>query len=91
MTPLPDRASGGAAERIGARLGLAGRSPVLATTILIVGLGLLGADLFGLVHVVGGSLHGNDRAASFGVELSAVTTACLGGLIWALRRTAIRR
>ncbi len=91
MTPLPDRPAAGTGERIRLRSGLAGRPPGIVVAIVIVGLGLLGADLFGIVHIVGGSLRGNARAATFGVELAAITTALLGGLAWTVRRTAIRR
>jgi len=91
MTPLPDRAATGMGERIRVRSGLAGRPPAIVFAIVIVGLGLLGADLFGVIHIVGGSLRGNGRAAAFGVELAVVTTALLCGLFWAVRRTASRR
>ncbi len=91
MTPLADRAVPGIGERIRLRSGLAGRPPGIAFAIVIVGLGLLGADLFGVIHIVGGSLRGNGRAAAFGVELAAATTALLAALAWTVRRTANRR
>ena len=53
-----------------------------------VGLALVGAGLFGLVHIVGGTWRGNPRAATFGWELAAVSFALLAGLGWLLRRNA---
>ncbi len=91
MTPLPDRAATGIGERIRRRSGLAGRPPGIVFAIVLVGLGLLGADLFGVVHIVGGSLRGNARAATFGVELAAATTVLLGAFLWTVRRTASGR
>ncbi|HEU4671684.1 MAG TPA: hypothetical protein VFS32_02175 [Candidatus Limnocylindrales bacterium] len=44
-------------------------------------LALAGTLLFGAWHVVvGGGLHGNPRAAEFGVALAAISAVGLGGL-----------
>jgi hypothetical protein len=94
VSPVADRAEVRFARlgaRIGARLGLTGRGPAVVTSVTILGLALLGSGLFGLIHVVGGTLHGNGRAASFGVELAVVSAVLLGALAWVLRRTAMRR
>jgi hypothetical protein len=51
-----------------------------------VGLGLLGALLFGLVHIVGGTWHDNPRAVEFGIGLAAVSGVLLAALIVLVRR-----
>jgi hypothetical protein len=61
---------------------------VVAVSASAVGLALLAAGLFGLVHIVGGTWRGNPRAAIFGWELAAVSFALLAGLGWLLRRNA---
>jgi hypothetical protein len=70
------------------QVGLAGRRPAVTVSASAVGLALLGAGLFGLVHIVGGAWRGNPRAATFGWELSAASFALLAGLGWLLRRDA---
>jgi hypothetical protein len=70
------------------QVGLAGRRPAVAVSASAVGLALVGAGLFGLVHIVGNTWRGNPRAATFGWELSAVSFALLAGLGWLLRRDA---
>jgi hypothetical protein len=48
---------------------------------------LVGATAFGLWHVVvGGMLHGNPRAAGFGVVLATVAGGLLAVTVAALRR-----
>jgi hypothetical protein len=57
--------------------------------LAVLVLALVGAGLFGLWHVVvGGLVNGNPRAATFGVELAAVSAALLA-LVWFLRRRAV--
>jgi hypothetical protein len=53
---------------------------------VVVGLGLVGALLFGLIHIVGGTWHDNPQAVEFGVGLAAVSGVLLGGLVVFVRR-----
>ncbi len=58
-------------------------------TLLLIGLALplAGALAFGAWHVVvGGLIHGNPRAAAFGVALSALSGGLLAGLATLARR-----
>ncbi len=52
----------------------------------IVAIALAGAFLFGLVHIVGGTMRGNSAAVAFGIGLSAVTGTLLAGLAVLARR-----
>jgi hypothetical protein len=55
--------------------------------ITLVGIVLAGAAAFGLWHVVvGGLLHGNARAASFGLILATLAGALLALLVTVARR-----
>ncbi len=54
------------------------------------GLVLVGATLFGLIHVVGGAWHGNPRAMGFGVALATAGMWLMAGVA-ALVRTVVRR
>jgi hypothetical protein len=61
--------------------------PVRRAAILAITVVCLGALAFGLWHVVvGGLIHGNSRAASFGITLVAVSGGFLLGLTAAFRR-----
>jgi hypothetical protein len=52
---------------------------VVSAILLLV---LVGATVFGLWHlIVGGVLHGNARAATFGLVLAAGAGAVLGGVV----------
>ena len=55
---------------------------------VVVGLGLVGALLFGLIHIVGGTWHDNPQAVEFGVGLAAVSGVLLAGLVLLVRRRA---
>jgi len=49
---------------------------------LIVMVALAGATAFGLWHVVvGGLIHGNGRAAGFGIVLATLAGGLLGGVL----------
>jgi hypothetical protein len=55
---------------------------VRAVVSAIVLLMLVGATAFGLWHlIVGGVLHGNARAATFGLVLAAGAGAVLAGVV----------
>jgi hypothetical protein len=55
----------------------------------VAGAALLGAFAFGAWHlVVGGGLHGNPRAAAFGIGLATVSGAGLVTLVQRLRRSS---
>ncbi|MGZ6340258.1 MAG: hypothetical protein ACXWMX_00250 [Candidatus Limnocylindrales bacterium] len=56
----------------------------------VAGAALLGALLFGVVHIVGGAFHANPRAFGFGVGLSVATSTLLGGLAWLVGRLVRR-
>ncbi len=56
----------------------------------VAGAALLGALLFGVVHIVGGAFHANPRAVGFGVGLSVATGTLLGGLAWLVGRLVRR-
>ena len=58
------------------------RRLLLAAVLLV----LAGATAFGLIHVVGGLVNGNDRAVGFGLVLAAAA----GGLL-ALTASQARR
>jgi hypothetical protein len=61
------------------------RRLVLAVAIFV----LVGLTAFGLWHVlVGGLLHGNGRAAAFGMALAAAAGGLLAAGIIAFRRLA---
>ncbi len=88
-------AASGATERgssrrthLARRLGWAGHAAATRVGAGIGSLVLVGAGLFGLIHIVGGTWHGNPRAAMFGVALSAVSFAALALLVGALRWTS---
>jgi hypothetical protein len=53
---------------------------------VVVGLGLVGALLFGLIHIVGGTWHDNPQAVEFGVGLAGVSGVLLAGLVVFVRR-----
>ena len=68
-------------------LGMAGGRPaawLVAGAILATA--LTGAFLFGLVHIVGGTIRGNSAAVVFGIGLAAVTGTLLAGLALLARR-----
>jgi hypothetical protein len=74
--------------RLARSLGWAGHAGATRVGAGICGLVLVGAALFGLIHIVGGTWHGNPRAAMFGVALSTVSLAALALLVGTLRRTS---
>jgi hypothetical protein len=63
-----------------------GRPGALLVGGAIVATALAGAFLFGLVHIVGGTMRGNANAVAFGIGLSAVTGPLLAGLALLARR-----
>ena len=75
-------------DRLAGWLGIAGRSLRARIALGLGELILAGAALFGLVHVLGGTLYDNPRAATFGVELATGSIVALAGLNWLLRRPA---
>ena len=82
MTGAPLRAW---AHRLAARLGIAGRSPRARLVLGLGDLALLGAILFGLVHVIGGTVRDNPGAVTFGVTLSLGSGLALAALTGFLR------
>jgi protein-S-isoprenylcysteine O-methyltransferase Ste14 len=58
---------------------------------VIVAAGLVGAFMFGLIHIVGGTWRGNSAAVWFGVGLSIVTGILLVGLALLARRRQTER
>ena len=73
------------ASRLAAWLGIAGRSPRARLVLGMGDLALLGAILFGLVHVIGGTVRDNPAAATFGVALSLGSGLALTALTGFLR------
>jgi hypothetical protein len=64
-----------------------GRESIRRAAILAITIVCAGALAFGLWHlIVGGVIHGNPRAASFGITLAAVAGGFLLGLTAAFRR-----
>ena len=56
--------------------------------VVVIVMALAGATAFGLWHlVVGGMLHGNPRAATFGAVLAIVAALLLVGTTALARRT----
>ena len=74
--------------RLAGWLGIAGRSLRAQIAFSLGELSLAGAALFGLVHVIGGTLRDNPRAATFGVELASGSIVALTTLHWLVRRSA---
>ena len=58
-----------------------GRDPRRLAGLLVI-IALAGATAFGLWHVVvGGLIHGNVRAAGFGIALAGLAGGLLGGVV----------
>ena len=58
-----------------------GRDPRRLAGLLVI-IALAGATAFGLWHVVvGGLIHGNVRAAGFGIGLVTLAGGLLGGVV----------